>query len=102
MYGFSKIRQRLVIVCRITGLDDAPFGEVFPLQATLPELEPGGSKYVVRFEKRMQIFLEIGQHVEESVLRSQHSLFRDDIGTTSIAWYLPANLDGIGLLERQQ
>ena len=40
--GFSKSCQRLVGIGWITGLDNAPFGEGFPLQETLPELKLGG------------------------------------------------------------
>ena len=108
MDGFSKTRQNIARISRITGFEDAPFGEAFPLQATLPDLKLGESECViVSIRKTAADFVpEIGQHVDNSVLRSQRSLVRDDIVTplfgsctTFIAWYFPENLDGIRLLE---
>ena len=111
MDGSIKTRQCTVSIVRITGLDNTPFGEGFPLKATLPELKLGGSECVVVSIRKMaaDFVLEIGQHVEESVLQSQHSFLQDDIGTslfglctTSIAWYLSSKFDDIRLIERQR
>ena len=72
-------------------------------------MKPGESECVVVSicKTAADFIFEIGKHVDASVLRSQHSLVRDDIYTPLfgsctifIARYLPAKLDGIGMLER--
>ena len=107
--GFSKSRQRLSIIGWTTDLDNAQFGEGFPLKATLLDLKLGGSKCLVVLIRKTaaKFVLKIGHNVDKSVLRYQHSLVRYDIlttffssRTTSIAWYFLANLDGIRLIER--
>ena len=72
-YGFSKSCQRLsIIIGWITGLEDAPFGDVFPLKETLLELKLGGSECVIVSIRKMaaDFVFEIEKHVDENILRS--------------------------------
>ena len=83
LYGFSKSLRCLVSIIRISGLEYVPVGEGFTLQEMSQEMKLGGSKcVVVSIHKTAADFVfKIGQHVDKSVLRSQHYLVQDDIGT---------------------